>query len=73
MTDKKLEYLLELITKDGMRDGYTREELEKSHLSLFMVLTKSKRIMRMIKLAYYKGMKKGVKMVKESETPITLR
>jgi hypothetical protein len=73
MTDKKLEFLLNLIDRDGERDGYTKEELEKSHLGLFTKLTKSKRIMRMVKLAYYKGMKKGVKMVKELETPITFR
>lgn len=52
---------------------FTDEELESLYLDKLSHQTKSKRIMRMITLAYYLGKLKGIKEVDEGKTPIGVK
>lgn len=54
------------------RCKFTDEELESPYLDKLSRQTKSKRIMRMITLAYHLGKLKGIKEIDEGKTPITL-
>jgi hypothetical protein len=52
---------------------FTDEELERPNLCKLSKQTNSKRIMKMITLAYYLGKLKGIQEVDEGKTPIVLR
>ncbi|MDV3426691.1 MAG: hypothetical protein LIR50_05810 [Bacillota bacterium] len=54
-------------------DGFTEEELEKHYLDKLSHQTKSSRIMRMIRLAYYLGWLRGIYYCDEGHTKITMR
>lgn len=54
------------------RNKFTDEELERPYLDRLSKQTKSRRIMRMIELAYTLGKLKGIKEVDEGKTPIVL-
>lgn len=57
---------------DAKRDGFTDEELESPYLDKLSHQTRSPRIYRMIKLAYYLGRLRGISEIDEGLTPITL-
>ncbi len=61
------------IKEDALSDGFTLEELEKPYLDKLSHQTKSNRIYRMIRLAYYLGWLRGIKHCDELfNTKITL-
>lgn len=55
------------------RWNFTDEELEKPYLNKLSKQTKSRRILRMISLAYTLGKLKGIQEVDEGKTPVVLR
>ncbi|MGL4729997.1 MAG: hypothetical protein ACRCW0_00250 [Clostridium sp.] len=55
------------------KEKFTEEELEHLYLDKLSKQTKSKRIYRMISLAYTLGKLKGIQTVDEGKTPVTLR
>lgn len=58
--------------EDAKRRGFSDEELANPYLDKLSHQTRSRRIYRMIELAYYLGKLKGVAEVDEGHTPITL-
>lgn len=73
--DEKLKRHYDRTLKQAKEDGwkFTDEELETPYLNKLSKKTKSKRIMRMIVLAYYLGKLKGIQEVDEGKTTIVLR
>lgn len=71
--DDQLKRQYNQIKADAKRDGFTDDELEHHYLDKLSHQTKSHRIMRMIRLAYYLGWLRGIAHVDEGKTPITLR
>ena len=69
VTNQALEYVKEYAT----RDNFTEEELGNYTLDGFDKLTSSRRILRLVKLAYYRGMGRGIKIINEMGAEITLR
>lgn len=53
--------------------GFTDNELDNPYLSKLNKQTKSKRILRMISLAYTLGKLKGIQEIDESKTPIVFK
>lgn len=72
--DEKIKRHYERVLKDAKRDrcNFTDEELEHPYLDKLSHQTKSRRIMRMITLAYYLGKLKGIQEIDEGKTPIVL-
>lgn len=73
--DEKLKRHYDRTLKQAKEDEwkFTDEELETPYLNKLSKKTKSKRIMRMIVLAYYLGKLKGIQEVDEGKTTIVLR
>jgi len=73
--DEKIKLHYNRVLKDAKRDRYnfTDEELEHPYLDKLSHQTKSRRIMRMVTLAYYLGKLKGVREVDEGKTPVVMR
>jgi len=69
IANRALEYIKEYAT----RDNFTEEELGNFTLDGFDKLTSSRRMLRLIKLAYYRGMCRGTRIIKEMGVEITLR
>ena len=59
--------------EDAKRHGFTDEELQNPYLDKLSHQTKSKRIYRMVELAYWLGKLKGISEIDEGFTPITFR
>jgi hypothetical protein len=73
MTDERYERYIKRIKRDAMeRDKFTEEQMESKYLDGFDKMTTSPRIMRLVTLAYYRGMMRGVDMVKQGEQIVTL-
>jgi len=69
----KYERILNRVKEYATKDGYTEEELEYPYLDKLSHQTKSPKIMRMVKLAYYLGWMRGIKYYDEMlNTKITL-
>lgn len=60
------------IEEDAKRDGFTEDEIASPYLDKLSHQTGSRRIYRMIKLAYYLGKLKGISEADEGFTPVTL-
>ena len=58
---EKHEKFYNRIKCEALRNGFTQEELERCDLSRLNRQTKSKRILHMIRLAYYLGQLRGIK------------
>lgn len=73
--DEKLKRHYNRTLEDAKRDRYnfTDDELEYPYLDKLSHQTKSRRIMRMVTLAYYLGKLKGIREVDEGKTPVVLR
>ncbi len=70
--DEQLKKHYERTKEHAKRDNFTEDELERPYLDELSHQTKSHRIIRMIKLAYYLGKMKGIREVDEGKTLITL-
>jgi hypothetical protein len=70
LTDEKYERYIKRIKRYAHK--FTEEEMKSTYLDGFGKMTNSPRIMRLVTLAYYRGMMRGVGMVKEGETPVVL-
>lgn len=70
--NKTTNYGIDLIKKYALEDGFTENEIENCTLDGFDKMTQSKRIKRLIKLAYYKGWIRGVKTSEELHSHINL-
>jgi hypothetical protein len=62
-----------ILLETAKQDGFTDEELESPYLDKLSHQTKSKRTMRMIRLAYTLGELRGVAKIDEGKTPIALQ
>jgi hypothetical protein len=73
VTDERYEKHIQRIKDEALRSrwGFTEDDFKT--MCLDGIKTSSPRIWQLITLAYYRGMMRGVKRVKEGETPITLR
>lgn len=60
------------VEKLAIDKGFTREEIEEPYLSKLSHQTKSKRILRMISLAYYLGWLRGIRCVDNGYTEVTI-
>lgn len=60
------------VENDAKWRGFTEDELRSPYLDKLSHQTKSKRIYRMIELAYYLGKLKGIDEADEGFTPVTL-
>lgn len=69
---EQLKRRYERILGEAKGKGFTDEELESPYLDKLSHQTGSKRIMRMIELAYYLGELRSVRDVDEGYTPVTL-
>ena len=76
MTEEKYDRYIKRIKRDAMESkfGYkfTEEEMNSNYFDGFDKMTTSVKTMRMITLAYYRGMMRGVDMVKQGEQTVTL-
>lgn len=59
--DKRYQIMYEDIKQDAVKDGFSLEDLDKHYLDKLSKQTKSKRIIRMIRLAYWLGWLRGIK------------
>jgi hypothetical protein len=57
------------ILESAEKDGFFRDEITRN-LDGFDKLTKSPRIMRLIRMAYWRGCRRGVDMVRQANMPI---
>lgn len=57
----------------AIEDGFTEEEVERHYLDNLSHQTKSSRIIRMIRLAYYLGWLRGIYYCDEGYKKITIR
>jgi hypothetical protein len=72
--DERYQKMYENIKRDAMKEGYSEEDLEKPYLDKLSKQTKSVRIMKMIRLAYWLGWLRGIKFCDEMlNAKITLR
>lgn len=71
--EQKYREMYERIKQDALREGYSEKELEKPYLDQLSKQTKSQRIMKMIRLAYWLGWLRGIKYCDEMHTPISVR
>lgn len=72
--DVRLKRQYEWVKEDAKRaDGFADDELASHYLDKLSHQTKSRRIMRMIRLAYTLGWLRGIAYVDEGKTPIALR
>lgn len=71
--DQSLFRWYERVKEYAKRDGFSDEDLSHHYLDKLNRQTKSARIKRMIKLAYYLGWLRGIASVDMGKTPITLR
>ena len=70
----RYEKIYNRIKEDFIRTGFTEEELSHPYLDKLSKQTKSTRIMRMIRLAYYLGWLRGIRYCDEMlNTKIELR
>lgn len=70
--DEKIKRTFEREKQYALKE-FTEEELEVLYLNKLSKQTKSRRILRMISLAYTLGKLKGIQAVDEGKTPVTLR
>lgn len=70
--DEKLLKQYERIKEYAKGEGFSDEDLERHYLDKLNKSTSSKRIKRLIRLAYYLGWMRGIAYVDEMKTPITL-
>lgn len=71
--DLKLEKHFNRIKQDAVKDGFIEEELSHIYLDKISKQTKSARIMRLIRWAYWLGKLRGIDSVDQGKTPITIR
>ncbi|AOQ24614.1 hypothetical protein MTAT_19570 [Moorella thermoacetica] len=64
--------IYEKVQRDAMEAGYTLEDLERPYIDRLSKQTKSKRILRMVRLAYWLGWLRGIKFCDEMFTQVTL-
>lgn len=72
--DERIKRHYERIMREAKDNRYkfTDEELAYPYLNKLSHQTSSKRIMRMVTLAYYLGKLKGVKEIDEGKTPVDI-
>lgn len=70
MTPGRYERLLAWVERDAARAGISREDLGNWSLDGFHRWTRSQRILRLVRIAYYRGWGRGIRDVREGETPI---
>ena len=63
--DKRYEEMYGRLKQDALNEGFSEEDLEKCYLDKLSKQTKSPRIAKMIKLAYYLGWLRGIKYCDE--------
>jgi hypothetical protein len=69
---ERLKRHYERVEEQAKRDGFTDDEIASPYLDKLSHQTKSLRIYRMIRLAYYLGKLKGISEVDEGLTPVSL-
>lgn len=70
--DDKLRRMYDQIRERAIKDGIPNEEMSTHYLDRLSHQTKSPRIIRMIRIAYYLGWLRGIAYVDEMQTPVTL-
>lgn len=70
--DEAIHRQFERVKQDARDDGFNDEELSTLYLDGFTKLTKSGRILRLIRLAYWRGYLRGIRHVDEGKTPISI-
>ncbi|WCK57119.1 hypothetical protein PP175_28430 (plasmid) [Aneurinibacillus sp. Ricciae_BoGa-3] len=76
MNEEAFRKHIERIKRDGRERGLTEEELSKPTLDGMFgkgKMTNSAKAIHIAEVAYFRGIMKGVRMVREADTPIVLR
>lgn len=73
MDEERYQKHIQRIKDEAKRSNFNFTDDELKPKFLDGIKTSSSRIWRMIILAYYRGMMRGVNRVREGETPITFR
>ena len=70
--DSKLKKRCERIISEARLDGFTDDELISPYLDQFYHQTKSKKTLRMIRLAYYLGMLRAIRSIDDGKTLVSI-
>lgn len=71
--DKANESVMNWVERMMKEEGFSDEDIKPCTLDGFDKMTHSKRIMKMVRLAYYRSWKRGIKTSEEAHMPIVLR